>query len=87
MPNRRTLARHAGLLNRMASTVGVDLEEAMQRGALQGEELAEFVLSCAGCSDPTACESWLTSNQKVGNETPPTYCRNSSALKGLRELA
>jgi hypothetical protein len=84
MPDRLTLKRHAGLVDRMATTLGVDLEEATMRGRLPVEELSDVVLSCTGCTDPTACEHWLDDHEGGVAEHAPGYCRNRDRLEGLR---
>ena len=78
------LKRHAALVDRMATTLGVDLEEAMMRGALPMEELADVVLRCTGCSDPGGCAHWLDAHADTGAPSAPGYCRNARQLEGLR---
>ena len=83
MLSRTVLKRHAGLVDRMAQAVGVDLEEAALEGRVTVSEIDDAVLSCTGCTKPYACESWLA--ERTGpQEGPPSYCRNMDLLARLR---
>jgi hypothetical protein len=72
---------HAGLVARMAETLGADLEEAALRGKLP-EGLGDIVLSCMGCRQAGACEGWLAQNAG-GAEAAPGYCVNGERLRAL----
>lgn len=78
------LKRHAALVDRMATTLGVDLEEATMRGDLPMDALADVVLRCTGCSDPNGCDHWLDDHAQTGAAHAPSFCRNSTLLEGLR---
>lgn len=78
------LKRHAALVDRMATTLGVDLEEATMRGDLPMEDIADVVLRCTGCSDPDGCDAWLDAHAAEGADHAPGYCRNAARLEGLR---
>ncbi len=80
------LKRHAALVDRMATTLGVDLEEATLRGDLPMDDLAEAVLRCAGCSNADGCDHWLADHATTGAEHAPDYCRNARQLEGLRAV-
>lgn len=82
MHNRATLKRHATLVDQMATTLDIDLEESTLRGALPIEDLTDMVLRCTGCANPEACESWLARTAKA--DQPPSYCRNTAELTALR---
>lgn len=84
MPDDKQRERHAGLVDRMAKTQGIDLDEAEQRGDISPEELEQSVLTCLGCSQTEACKHWLSVN-KDGAEAAPEYCRNEVLFKALRE--
>ena len=73
---------HAGLVTRMADTLGVDLAEEMLRGALPPEDLRGLVLTCMGCREAGACGHWLEENA-AGAEAAPGYCRNRGRLAEL----
>ena len=45
MQNNETIKRHAGLVDDMATTLGVDLEEAVLRGEITPDEVVDAVLS------------------------------------------
>ena len=86
MQSRKTLKRHAGLVDRMAEAQGLDIEEQMLRGHLSVTELEDAVLRCTGCEQPCACESWLAT-QNTPVEAPPAYCRNAEIFADLRKAA
>jgi hypothetical protein len=75
---------HAGLVARMAKTLGADLEEAAQRGKLP-EGLGSLVLSCTGCREAGACAGWLGENAD-GADAAPGYCVNGERLRALAVL-
>lgn len=83
MPTKSTLERHAGLVDRMADRLGVDLEQAMMEGRLTQGQLGDAVLSCTGCSQPDTCERWLDLFEDGTEETAPGYCRNGEMLANL----
>lgn len=77
--------RHATLVDHMASTLGVDLEEKIMRGRLTYGQLDDAVLACTGCTQPCACEAWLAEKAGSSAPTPPSYCRNSALFDALRD--
>ncbi len=78
-----TLKRHADLMDRMATTLGLDLEEKALRGDLPFDEISEAVLRCTGCTGAGDCNHWLEAHPE-GAEQTPSYCRNSDLFKTLR---
>lgn len=68
--------RHADRVNRMASAVGVDLDEKMMEGQLDGDTLDDAVLRCTGCADVAGCERWLAAQEGIA-EQAPGMCRNA----------
>ena len=74
--------KHAGLMGRMAETVGADLAEAMQRGDLTPWEYRSAVLSCTSCKGAGACQGWLDAHSDGADQTPD-YCRNKALLEAL----
>lgn len=82
MQDRDTLKRHAALVDRMATALGIDLEEAVLSGRMAMDELSEAVLRCTGCADPGQCAARLT--VPVETELPPGYCRNRDLMTRLR---
>jgi hypothetical protein len=76
---------HAGLVARMAETLGADLEEAAFRGNLPPEGLRDLVLNCMGCREAGACGGWLAENAG-GADAAPGYCRNRERLQALAVL-
>lgn len=89
MPQNLTLRRHAALVDRMAETLGVDLEEAVLRGQLAPGALPDLVLRCTGCANPEGCEAWLDSQRRSSAKgasaasTTPYFCRNAGAFDAL----
>ena len=74
--------KHAELVNRMAGTLGVDLAEEMLRGDFPPQDLRATVLTCMGCREAGACESWLAAHPE-GADATPDYCRNRERLEAL----
>ncbi|MFP4274209.1 MAG: DUF6455 family protein [Paracoccaceae bacterium] len=83
MQSQKTFRRHAGLVDRMASTLGLDLEETALRGELPVDEIADAVLRCTACTDPGGCEHWLDTQGQGDADRPPAYCRNADLFTGL----
>ena len=81
MSRRDTLRHHAGLVDEMATTLGVDLEEAAISGALRVDDISEAVLRCTECPNPGHCESFLAQAQAAPEA--PEYCRNRDLLDRL----
>ncbi|MEP2782357.1 MAG: DUF6455 family protein [Pseudoruegeria sp.] len=80
----KTFRRHAALVDHMAETLGVDLEEQVFRGNIGINDIGDAVLNCTGCTQADDCDHWLA-KQKGVSERTPAYCRNSEmfvALKG-----
>ena len=80
------LRRQADRVDRMATQVGVDLEEALFRGDMTPDMISDAVIACAGCPDPGHCDSWLAQAEAadVTEQTAPGYCRNRDLLAGLQ---
>ena len=76
------LARHANLVNAMATTVGADLPRAMAEGRLTGEGLRSAVLRCSGCEHTEECVDWLEGHAD-GADGAPGYCRNRALFAAL----
>ncbi len=82
MQGQKTLKRHANLVDRMATTLGIDLEEKALRGELAFNEIADSVLACSGCTSPGRCEAWLDAHA-AGSDAAPEYCRNADLFARL----
>ena len=78
------LKRHAALLDRTATRLGLDLEEEALSGHLEFDEIADAVLRCVSCANPEDCEHWLERETSVEKSTP-VYCRNKDLLSRLQE--
>ena len=85
MQNRDTLKRHAALVDRMATVLGIDLEEAALAGRLRFDEIADAVLRCTGCSGARSyagsCEG--SAAGPVGAVAAPPYCENREMFARL----
>ncbi|WP_135501203.1 DUF6455 family protein [Roseovarius aestuariivivens] len=79
-----TIKRHAALVDRMAETLGIDLEEATLQGFVLPDTLTDAVLRCTGCSNPDGCTQWLQSHS-AGAEATPSMCRNGDLFAMLRD--
>ena len=82
--SQKLMKRHARLVDEMANTLGVDLEEATMRGNIPMDDLSDLVLKCRGCVDPDACENWLKARARTGADRAPGFCRSAKQLEGLR---
>lgn len=76
------LSRHAGLVGRMADTLGIDFAEALEHGVLTPGGLRGAVINCAGCERTGECAGWLDAHSN-GAEATPSYCRNKMVLNAL----
>lgn len=84
MQSTKTYKTHAALVDNMAEAQGLDLEELMLRGKLTTFELENAVLTCTGCSQPSACAQWLdTPSERL--EDRPAYCRNGDLFDLLKQ--
>ncbi|WP_170325894.1 DUF6455 family protein [Ruegeria arenilitoris] len=81
MPNREVLKLHAGLVDRMASKLGVDLQEAAIGGDVSIDQLSDAVLNCTDCPNPGHCLRFLDQPTLVSRT--PEYCRNQELLGRL----
>ncbi|WP_281994965.1 DUF6455 family protein [Ruegeria faecimaris] len=81
MPDRETLRHHAGLFDRMAGKLGVDLQESAIAGHISVDQITDAVLRCTDCPNPGHCQSFL--NQPVLAAQTPEYCRNQDLLSKL----
>lgn len=87
MLSHKILRRHAALVDRMASAMDVDLEEAVLRGHLTADALPDMVLRCTGCANPDGCTTFLEQAEAHGGgtavPTTPYYCRNAEVFDDL----
>ncbi|MDA7966085.1 DUF6455 family protein [Ruegeria sp.] len=82
MSRQEILRHHAGLVDNMAASLGVDLEEAAIAGALRVDEISDAVLRCADCPNPGHCEAMLS--QRLHQPDAPEYCRNRDLMGRLQ---
>lgn len=79
----KTLRDHAKLVDQMATTLGVDLEEQVFRGNTDMDEITNAVLKCTGCAQTDDCRHWLASRTETAVRSP-SYCRNSEMFQTLK---
>lgn len=82
MSDREMLKHHAGLVDRMATNLGVDLQEAAIAGALKIDDISDAVLRCTECPNPGHCQSMLSRGDAPGRT--PEFCRNQDLLNRLQ---
>ncbi|MCZ7676821.1 MAG: DUF6455 family protein [Roseovarius sp.] len=83
MPITRIQQRHAELMERMATALGLDLDVKIMEGQLDIEALDDAVLRCTGCADPDGCDHWLAAQQGIAAGAPGT-CRNLTLFDMLK---
>ncbi|MBE1284229.1 MAG: hypothetical protein GJ676_13035 [Rhodobacteraceae bacterium] len=83
MSDHAQLKHHADLLDRMAETQGIDLQEEAISGRLRFDRIADAVLRCAKCAHPDHCQLWLKAH-KDGADRTPDYCRNQDLFELMR---
>ncbi|MGH1356182.1 MAG: DUF6455 family protein [Thalassovita sp.] len=83
MQSQDKIKQHATLVDHMATTLGLDLEEKTMQGLLEPEAVTDAVLRCTGCTSPNECAQWMTENQ-APQETAPDYCRNQHLFAELK---
>lgn len=83
MNDNSNLKRHAALVDRMATVLGIDLEEKMMEGQMQVDALGDAVLLCTSCANPDGCEQWLDM-QTTNVESTPGICRNADMFAQLK---
>ncbi|MEO0667386.1 MAG: DUF6455 family protein [Pseudomonadota bacterium] len=85
MTSNDRLKRHAALVDDMAETRGIDLQDASLRAGLTPDDLADMVHRCAGCTQPDTCAQWLAAQVGTVSETP-SFCRNADVFDKLARL-
>ncbi len=84
MQSKPVLKHHADLVDKMAETLGIDLEEAVLRGNMEFDEVSDAVLRCTGCSNPDHCAGWLAAHSSDQQDAAPGYCRNLDLFNRLK---
>ncbi len=77
----KTIAHHAGLMERMADTVGADLREAIADHRLSAAEYRTAVIRCTTCDGAEECPHWIDSHAHA--ERAPAYCQNRDLLERI----
>jgi len=77
------LSRHFWLIQGMARTLGVNLNEALRTGRLGRNVHAGAIADCCACGKTARCMGWLA-QQGAGADELPRYCRLKPLLEGLK---
>lgn len=78
------IKRHAALVDRMATRLGIDLEERAMRGDITTSQIEDAVLSCTNCTNPDGCQTWQAAHAGATVNAPPSYCRNTPLFAELK---
>lgn len=74
--------RHFWLTQGVARAVGVNLTDAMARGALSRAEFAGMVVRCGACEFSENCVRWMAEGNRQ-TDVPPAYCLNHERIEAL----
>lgn len=77
------IKRHEKLLDAMIDTVGVDIHELRQRGAITDTDFDGLTQRCRTCNEGSACSNWLAIHG-VGTGEAPTFCKNRGVFDKIR---
>jgi hypothetical protein len=77
----KTVAHHAGLMERMAERVGADLGDAVAEHRLSASDYRTAVIRCTTCDASDECGHWMDCHAHA--EGAPAYCRNRDLLERL----
>lgn len=84
MADTLTLKHHATLVDQMAETLGLDLEEKVFEGQLDPAAVSDAVLRCTGCSNPEGCAVWMKAQEGLRPRSAPVMCRNGEVFDLLK---
>ncbi|OAN72558.1 hypothetical protein A8B83_09280 [Rhodobacteraceae bacterium EhC02] len=71
----------AGVMTRMADTLGVDFAATIAQAPEVVREYRQAVMRCASCSHEGECKTWMQSHPHAAQA--PDYCWNKDILEGL----
>ncbi|MFB9151680.1 DUF6455 family protein [Roseovarius ramblicola] len=69
---------YAGLMERMAKTLGLDIMREAEALGLSEADIERLMHRCAGCSEPEDCSHRLAAPGE--RPLPPRYCPNRKLL-------
>lgn len=75
--------RSARLMNHMAATRGIDLQQGVARDEIRVGALVCAVTRCAACTGQEQCVLWLAAQGDRKAAATPDYCENSEFLARL----
>ena len=73
--------RRAGVMTRMADTLGVDFAASIAKAPEPVGVYRQAVMRCTTCNHEGECTAWMQSHPHA--EEAPDYCRNKDILEGL----
>ncbi|MFY0309779.1 DUF6455 family protein [Leisingera sp. D0M16] len=74
--------RHLWLLRAVAEAAGVDLDQEMRSGRLNGLDYARMVTACRGAGCSKTCALWISSRRGDGPAVPD-FCPSADLFKRL----
>lgn len=75
--------RRAGVMTRMADTLGVDFAASIAQTPEAVREYRQAVMRCTACNHEGECTEWMDAHPHA--EKAPEYCRNKDILERLAE--
>lgn len=77
------MSGYTGLMERMASALGIDLARLLARGVIDEGNVERMMTHCALCDAPEDCARRLHESRVQAE--PPHYCPNQKTLLYLRD--
>lgn len=78
-----TMMKRAGLVDRMAKTVGA--KNALAQHPSRAALTRRAVTRCGTCDETSACKQWLSDHETA--DQAPGYCRNHDLFERLKKAA
>ena len=71
----------AGVMGKMAETLGVDFAEKIAKDPNMVATYRDAVMRCTHCKHDGECKGWMADHAHA--DTTPDYCRNKDLLEQL----
>ncbi|MEZ5676101.1 hypothetical protein SAMN06265173_10139 [Thalassovita litoralis] len=75
--------QRAGVMGKMAETLGVDFAEKITQDPNMTATYREAVMRCSHCKHDGECTGWMAEHPH--SDTTPDYCRNKDLLEQLAQ--
>ena len=75
--------QRAGVMGKMAETLGVDFAEKIVQDPNMTATYREAVMRCSHCKHDGECTGWMAEHPH--SDTTPDYCRNKDLLEQLAQ--